>query len=72
MDLKINPLDTANMKQPLRDNFGFGNKFSNRMFTQKYTPEARLARRPDRAVCAVYNWTRQRPFSITPRKYSRG
>jgi branched-chain amino acid aminotransferase len=39
MDLKINPLDTANMKQPLRDNFGFGDRFSNRMFTQKYTPK---------------------------------
>jgi branched-chain amino acid aminotransferase len=39
MDLKITPLDETNLKEPLRDNFGFGNKFSNRMFTQQYNPE---------------------------------
>ena len=39
MDLKITPLDETNLKEPLRDNFGFGNKFSNRMFTQYYNPE---------------------------------
>lgn len=39
MDLKITPLDPAEMKSPPTDDFGFGNKFSNRMFTQKYTPD---------------------------------
>jgi len=37
MDLKIKPLDAAAMKQPPVDDFGFGNLFSNRMFTQHYT-----------------------------------
>ncbi|MCB8984224.1 MAG: branched-chain amino acid aminotransferase [Ardenticatenaceae bacterium] len=37
MDLKIHPLDPANTKQPPVDDFGFGNLFSNRMFTQQYT-----------------------------------
>lgn len=37
MDLKIHPLDPASMKQPPVDDFGFGNLFSNRMFTQQFT-----------------------------------
>jgi branched-chain amino acid aminotransferase len=40
MDLKITPLNPAEMKEPPTDDFGFGNKFSNRMFTEKYTPDA--------------------------------
>ncbi len=39
MDIKILPLDETKLKTPPTDDFGFGNKFSNRMFSQKYTPE---------------------------------
>jgi branched-chain amino acid aminotransferase len=39
MDLKIETLDEATLREPLRDNLGFGNIFSNRMFTQKYAPD---------------------------------
>lgn len=39
MDIKILPLDENKLKTPPTDDFGFGNKFSNRMFSQKYTPE---------------------------------
>jgi branched-chain amino acid aminotransferase len=39
MNLKINPLDPTTLKEPPTTEFGFGNVFSNRMFTQKYTPE---------------------------------
>lgn len=37
MELAILPLDENKLKTPPVDDFGFGNKFSNRMFTQKYT-----------------------------------
>ncbi|MCA9949222.1 MAG: branched-chain amino acid aminotransferase [Anaerolineales bacterium] len=37
MEIKITPLNPAEMKSPLTSEFGFGNKFSNRMFTQEYT-----------------------------------
>lgn len=37
MDLEIVPLDESQLKTAPKDDFGFGNKFSNRMFTQKYT-----------------------------------
>ncbi len=37
MDINILPLDESTLKTPPVDDFGFGNKFSNRMFTQKYT-----------------------------------
>lgn len=36
MDLKINPLDPTKIKEPPVDDFGFGDKFANRMFSQKY------------------------------------
>jgi branched-chain amino acid aminotransferase len=39
MDIKILPLDETNLKTPPTDDFGFGNKFANRMFSQKYTVE---------------------------------
>jgi branched-chain amino acid aminotransferase len=39
MEIEILPLDESQLKTPLTDDFGFGNKFSNRMFSQKYTPE---------------------------------
>lgn len=39
MDIKILPLDETKLKTPPTDDFGFGNKFSNRMFSQKYTPD---------------------------------
>lgn len=39
MDMQILPLDEAQTKTPPTDDFGFGDKFTNRMFTQKYTPE---------------------------------
>lgn len=38
MDIKILPLEEARLKSVPTD-LGFGNKFSNRMFTQRYTPE---------------------------------
>lgn len=37
MDLKVVPLDDSQLKPAPKDDFGFGNKFSNRMFTQHYT-----------------------------------
>lgn len=37
MEINILPLDPAAMKEPPADDFGFGNLFANRMFTQKYT-----------------------------------
>ena len=37
MELNILPLDEATLKTPPVDDFGFGNKFSNRMFAQNYT-----------------------------------
>lgn len=39
MDIQLLPLDESNLKSPPTDDFGFGDKFSNRMFSQKYTPE---------------------------------
>ncbi|NJN53363.1 MAG: branched-chain amino acid aminotransferase [Anaerolineae bacterium] len=39
MKMKILPLDETQLKTPPTDDFGFGDKFSNRMFSQKYTPE---------------------------------
>lgn len=36
MDIQVLPLDPEKIKEPLRSDFGFGNKFANRMFTQKY------------------------------------
>ena len=37
MDLQIFPLDPAHTRQAPTSNFGFGNTFSNRMFTQRYS-----------------------------------
>lgn len=37
VDLEIIPLDESQLKAAPKDDFGFGNKFSNRMFTQHYT-----------------------------------
>ncbi|HIP71438.1 MAG TPA: branched chain amino acid aminotransferase, partial [Anaerolineae bacterium] len=39
MDMQILPLDEVQMKTPPTDDFGFGDKFTNRMFTQRYMPE---------------------------------
>ncbi len=39
MDIQVNPVDEATRKQPLTADFGFGDKFSNRMFMQNYTLE---------------------------------
>lgn len=39
MDIQVLPLDETKLKPIPTNDFGFGNKFSNRMFTQKYTPE---------------------------------
>lgn len=38
MEINILPLDEAK-KKPIPQDYGFGTVFSNRMFTQKYTPE---------------------------------
>ena len=37
MEISILPIDEANLKPPVKENFGFGNQFSNRMFRQMYT-----------------------------------
>ena len=37
MDIKVIPIDPAQAKEVPVDDFGFGNKFSNYMFTQHYT-----------------------------------
>ena len=37
MDIKVVPVDPANAKPVPVDDFGFGNKFANYMFTQHYT-----------------------------------
>lgn len=39
MDIDILPLDESQKKTPPTDDFGFGNKFTNRMFSQHYSPE---------------------------------
>ncbi|MBK7897292.1 MAG: branched-chain amino acid aminotransferase [Anaerolineaceae bacterium] len=39
MELEVVELDPTTLKTPPTDDFGFGNKFSNRMFSQKYSPE---------------------------------
>jgi branched-chain amino acid aminotransferase len=39
MELQILPLDESNLKPIPQEDFGFGNKFANRMFSQKYNPE---------------------------------
>ena len=39
MDIQILPLDKTKLKPVPIDDFGFGNKFANRMFSQKYNPE---------------------------------
>jgi branched-chain amino acid aminotransferase len=36
MDLQIVPLNSANLKEVPTEDFGFGNKFANRMFSQHY------------------------------------
>ena len=37
MEIEVVALDEANLKTPPTDDFGFGNKFANRMFSQKYS-----------------------------------
>ena len=39
MNIDILPLDDAKIKSAPESDFGFGNKFANRMFSQKYNPE---------------------------------
>lgn len=39
MEIEILPLDETKLKTPPTDHFGFGDQFTNRMFSQKYTPE---------------------------------
>lgn len=39
MDLQILPLDESSVKSVPKEDFGFGAVFSNRIFTQRYTPE---------------------------------
>lgn len=39
MDIKELPLDESNLKPIPKEDFGFGNKFANRMFTRRYTSE---------------------------------
>lgn len=39
MDIQILPLDESTLKSVPEHDFGFGNKFANRMFSQKYNPE---------------------------------
>ena len=39
MDIQILPLTNSQLKPIPKTDFGFGNKFSNRMFTQKYAPD---------------------------------
>jgi branched-chain amino acid aminotransferase len=39
VDINIALLDQSKLKTIPKEDFGFGNKFSNRMFTQKYTSE---------------------------------
>ncbi len=39
MEIEVTQLDQARLKKPPTNDFGFGNKFANRMFTQKYSPE---------------------------------
>ena len=40
MEINFLPVDEANLKPPLKKNFGFGNQFSNRMFQQTYSVDA--------------------------------
>ena len=37
MEIEVVALDSANLKTPPTNDFGFGNKFTNRMFSQKYS-----------------------------------
>ncbi len=39
MNINILPLNEAEMKTPPTEEFGFGDQFSNRMFSQHYSPE---------------------------------
>lgn len=39
MEIEVVELSPTDLKTPPTDDFGFGNKFSNRMFSQKYTPD---------------------------------
>lgn len=39
MEIEVVELNPTALKTPPTDDFGFGNKFSNRMFSQKYSPE---------------------------------
>jgi branched-chain amino acid aminotransferase len=39
MEIEVAKLDPTTLKTPPTDDFGFGNKFANRMFSQKYTPD---------------------------------
>ncbi len=39
MDIRVESVDESARKEPLTADFGFGNKFSNHMFMQEYTPE---------------------------------
>ena len=39
MNIEILPLNEADMKTPPTEEFGFGDKFSNRMFSQHFSPE---------------------------------
>lgn len=39
MDINVVPLDESKLKPVPKEDFGFGNKFANRMFVQKYTSE---------------------------------
>ena len=37
MEIEVISLAGSDLKPPIKENFGFGNKFSNRMFRQRYT-----------------------------------
>ena len=39
MEIEVVALDPTSLKTPPTDDFGFGNKFANRMFSQKYSPD---------------------------------
>lgn len=71
MELEVIELNPTTLKTPPTDDFGFGNKFANRMFSQKYSADegwhdAKIV------LMKTLACPRQRPFSITRKKFLKG
>ena len=69
MNIEILPLNEADMKTPPTEEFGFGDQFSNRMFSQHYSPDVGWHDAKIGPFEPIFVCRQQRPFCITPKKF---